>query len=133
MTAFPADVLERFDAEREVTIEVSRADGRPHRKIIWVVVDGDDVFVRSVRGERGAWYRMLRRRPEATVDLRGERVAVTAVPADDEESIERCSAALRRKYRTSRASLAAMLVAETLPTTLRLVPRATEGKQATHE
>jgi hypothetical protein len=46
-----------------------------------------------------------------------------AVPAGDDDSIERCSAALSRKYRRSRASLAAMLRPEIVASTLRLEPR----------
>ena len=37
----------------EIEIETARPDGPPHRTIIWVVVDGDDAFVRSVNGAGG--------------------------------------------------------------------------------
>jgi hypothetical protein len=123
VASFPADVLARLDEIREVDIEAVRRDGSTHRVTVWIVVDGEDVFVRSEYGERGFWYRLLRRRPEGTLHVAGEPIPVTAIPAADEQSIEICSAALSRKYRRSRASLAAMLRPETLPTTLRLEPR----------
>ena len=123
MATFPDSVRERLDATREVEIETSRADGSTRRVVIWIVVDGDDVFVRSVRGERGAWYRALLRRPAGVVHANGEAIEVTAEAARDPDSIERCSAAFRRKYPRARASLAAMLRPETLPTTMRLRPR----------
>jgi hypothetical protein len=49
-----------------------------------------------------------------------DRFEFVAVPADDPDSIERVSEALRRKYRGR--SLEMMLLPETLDTTLRLDP-----------
>jgi hypothetical protein len=112
-----------MDATREVEIEASRADGSTHRVVVWIVVDGEDVFVRSEFGEGGLWYRLLRRRPAGTLHVGDEAFPVTAIAAGDPDSIARCSAALSRKYRTSRASLAAMLRPEILESTLRLAPR----------
>jgi hypothetical protein len=123
VASFAPEVLARIDGAREVEIEAVRRDGSPHRVIVWIVVDGEDVFVRSEYGERGFWYRLLRRRPEGTLDVAGEAIAVTAIPAADEESVARCSEALSRKYRRSRASLAAMLRPEIVASTLRLEPR----------
>jgi hypothetical protein len=34
---------------------------------IWVVVDGDPAYVRSVRGARGRWYREARAYPQAVL------------------------------------------------------------------
>src|SRR3712207_2829404 len=64
---FPADVLELFAREEEVRIETTRRDGTTKRRIIWIVVDEGDVFVRSVRGERGRWYRHLLERPAGAI------------------------------------------------------------------
>ncbi|HEY6058238.1 MAG TPA: DUF2255 family protein, partial [Candidatus Limnocylindrales bacterium] len=52
----PAD-LRALERTEEVRIETRGADGTVHRTIIWVVVHGGDVFVRSVRGPSGRWYR----------------------------------------------------------------------------
>ena len=86
------------------------------------MVDGNDVFVRSVRGDRGYWFQSATE-PDAEVALivDGDRVPVRPVPASDEQSVARCSDALQRKYRKS-ASLASMLQPKTLGTTLRLEP-----------
>jgi hypothetical protein len=85
------------------------------------VVDGDDVFIRSVRGPRGRWYRELKASGEGALIVGRERIPVRAVQADDHESIERASRALREKYRPG-GSLQSMLRPETLPTTLRIEP-----------
>lgn len=120
---FDADVLEVLDREREVEVETTGPDGRPERTVIWVVVEGDDVFVRSWRGERGRWYRSALERPaEVALVASGTRLAVGAVPAHDAQSIVRCSAALGRKYATD-PSTPDMLRQEVLATTLRLEPR----------
>jgi hypothetical protein len=104
-----------------VDIEVTRRNGSPHRRVIWAVVDGGDVFVRSFRGTSAVWYRAIRANPLATLHVNGEAVPVSAIAAADADSIERCSTGLRRKYRGR--SLEAMVRAEVLETTLRLEAR----------
>ena len=116
---FDEDILDALRDEDEVHIETSRGDD-VHRTIIWVVVDGDDVFVRSVRGPRGRWYRELKDSETGALVLDGRRIPVRATVADA-DAIERCSRAHRAKYRPG-GSLNAMLRPETLPTTLLLEP-----------
>ena len=91
-----------------------------HRVPIWIVVDGDDVFIRTYRGKTSRWYRELLAGPGALL-VHGERVRVRAVPASDSESVRRASAGYRKKYAKS-GSLDAMLLRSVLPTTLRLEP-----------
>ena len=125
MRRLPGDVLELLDRTREVEIETaqpSRGPDATRRTVIWIVVDEGDVFVRSVRGEKGAWYRVLLRHPDATIHADGQAIRVRAVKAGDPDSIERTSRALQRKYKRFRASLAAMVQPHTLATTLRLEP-----------
>jgi hypothetical protein len=116
---FDQEILDALRDEDEVYIETSRGDA-VHRTIIWVVVDDDDVFVRSVRGPRGRWYRELTDSGEGALVMDGRRIPVRATKADA-DAIERCSGALRAKYRPG-GSLNAMLRPETLPTTLLLEP-----------
>jgi hypothetical protein len=93
------------------------------RTIIWVVVDGADAFVRSWKGERGAWYRTALRAPdELVIIVRNTRIPVSAQGAADAESIERCSRALERKYAGDPAT-PSMIRPHNLATTLRLTAR----------
>ena len=117
---FTVEQLNSIDKRREVEIE-TRAGGRRYRTIIWIMVDDGEVFVRSVRGERGKWYQRALQNPEVAVRVAGETIDARAVPASDPTSIERTSKALRRKYPKGR-SLDSMLQAEVLETTLRLDP-----------
>jgi hypothetical protein len=115
-----AEQLQEIGEAREVVIETKRGD-RVIGTVIWVVVEGDDVYVRSVRGESGRWYQRAVADPEVALRVRDARFEFTAVPANDTDSVESASEALRRKYRGR--SLENMLLPETLGTTLRLEPK----------
>jgi len=100
-----------------------RSDGRPKRTTIWVVVDGDAVYVRSWLAERGWWYRHALDRPEqVTLHVAGRTISVRAIHVTDDDSIERCSRGFETKY-TDSMSTAAMVAPKVLPFTMRLDPR----------
>jgi len=115
-----SDQLEILGEVNRVVIE-TRSGNRVIGTIIWVVVDDGEVFVRSVRGESGKWYQRALADPEVTLRIGDDRVHLRAVPANDPESVERVSQALRRKYLPG-DSLDSMLLPEVLGTTLRLEP-----------
>jgi hypothetical protein len=120
--SFAPDTLRLIDEAREVRIETRRDEDAPaHRTTIWVVTVDGAVFVRSVRGGEGRWYREVSSNPALHVG--GDRIPVRAVPVTDEAKIGAVSEAYREKYgRTSPGSTRAMVQPETLPTTLRLEP-----------
>jgi hypothetical protein len=106
-----------------VVIETVRKDGRSKHTIIWVVVDGDDAFVRSWLADRGWWYHHALDRPDqVTLHVAGRTIPVRAVHVTDEDSIQRCTRGLETKYRNS-MSTAAMVAPKVLPFTMRLEPR----------
>jgi hypothetical protein len=120
---FDADTLRSLDGAREVEIITTRPDGARAETTIWVVVDGEDVFIRSFRGPGARWYRDATERPaEVELEVDGRRLPVTPVPATDDLSIARCSSALERKY-AGDPSTDAMVSEEVIDTTLRLEPR----------
>lgn len=120
--SFSGEDLAALTAAEEVRIETQAPDSSARRTIIWIVVDDGEVFVRSVRAERGRWYREARANPAVAIHVNGQRLPATAIPANDPDSIDRVSAALRAKYARWGGSLESMLVPETLATTLRLEP-----------
>jgi hypothetical protein len=122
--SFAPDTLRLIDEAREVRIETRRDEDAPaHRTTIWVVTVDGAVFVRSVRGGEGRWYREVSSNPAAALHVGGDRIPVRAVPVTDDATIEAVSEAYREKYgRTSPGSTRAMVQPETLPTTLRLEP-----------
>ena len=120
MAKFDADTLRELRDFREVAI---RTEKHPESAVvIWVVVTDDEVFVRSVRGSKGRWYRDLATGGIATLEFAGRRLEVQALPASDTDAIARASREYLRKYETSPYAQS-VVRAEVLPTTLRLEPR----------
>jgi hypothetical protein len=120
MAKFDADTLRELRDLREIAIRTEK-----HPKgavVIWIVVADDEVFVRSVRGDKGRWYRDLAPGGPATLEFAGRKLMVQAIPATDPGAIIRASDEYLRKYRTSPYAQS-MVRAEVLPTTLRLEPR----------
>jgi hypothetical protein len=119
MAKFDADTLRKLRDFREVAIRTERHPDSA--VIIWVVVADEEVFVRSVRGSKGRWYRDLATGGFAALEFAGRRLEVRAVPTNDADSIERASREYLRKYESSPYAQS-MVRAEVLPTTLRLEP-----------
>ena len=118
---FDDEIIGLLESTDEVEIATRRTDGSERRTIIWVMVDGTDVYVRSVRGPGGRWHRELSANPDGALHAAGRRVAFRAVPATDARSIAACNQALQRKS-DGISGYAEMLEEHTLGTTLRLEP-----------
>jgi hypothetical protein len=121
LMSFSGQDLAALTAAEEVRIETQAPDGPVHRTIIWIAVEGDEVYIRSVRGPRGRWFREAQANPAIAIHVNGRRLPATAIPATDPASIERASNALARKYALDPA-IRTMLTPETLDTTLRVEP-----------
>ena len=120
MANFDEATLRRLHDIKEIAI---RSEKHPASAVvIWVVVAGDAVFVRSVRGPRGRWYRDLAAGGPAVLEFSGRRLPVQAIPATEPAAIESVNREYLRKYQPSPYA-SAMVKPETLPTTLRLEPR----------
>ena len=111
---------ELIDQTKEVRIETFSTRGATET-IIWIVVVGDDVYVRSVQGEKGHWYQRALSNPLVAILVDGERIEFRAVPVDDPDVFEAVSSALRDKYSPG-GSLDRMTRDDVLDTTLRLDP-----------
>jgi hypothetical protein len=118
--SFGTDDLARMTAAEEIQIETQAPDGPAHKATIWVVVDGDEVFVRSWTGPDARWYREARANSAVAIHVDGKRLPATAIPANDPDSIERVSAGYRAKYAPGSSTTA--MATQHLDTTLRLEP-----------
>lgn len=120
MTWNPDD-LAAIDDDGELTVAAHRADGTLRNpRIVWhVVVDGA-LFIRSVRGESGAWYRGVRATGTGEVNAGGVRAEVTFTPDDRHDAA--IDAAYRAKYGTGSAVRSITSPVATA-TTLRVDPR----------
>ena len=116
MTNFDADILCELRDLQEVAI---RTEEHPNTAVvIWVAVADEEVFVRSVRGTKGRWYRDL----AATLEFAGRQLAVQAIAVSDPTAVARASQEYLQKYQPSPYAQA-MVRSDVLPTTLRLEPR----------
>jgi hypothetical protein len=120
MATFDADTLRALHDISEVTIRTGKHPNTP--VVIWVVVADGDVFVRSVQGAKGRWYRDLTGGGPAMLEFADRTLAVQAVSATDAASTDRASREYLRKYQPSPYA-PAMVKPEILSTTLRLEPR----------
>src|SRR5438874_4949671 len=120
MANFDGDTLRELRDLREVAI---RTEKHPKSAVvIWVAVADDEVYVRSVRGTKGRWYRDLAAGGPATLEFAGRQLAVHAIPVSDPAAVARASHEYLRKYQPSPYA-PAMVRSDVLPTTLRLEPR----------
>jgi hypothetical protein len=128
MTAWTDEELDRIGTAQELEVAPLRADGTPRRPVtIWVVREGDALYVRSWRGRSGAWYRGVQERYQGHIRAGGVDKEVNFVAIDDEELDERIDAAYWSKYgRYGSSYVEPMTSGETRSTTLRLEPRATK-------
>ena len=121
MAGFDKEALEWLRTNKEVTIRTAKHPDTA--VIIWVVVAADDaVYVRSVNGVQGRWYRDLAADGRATLQVRDQSIPVQAIPATDDGSVARASEAFLARYQRS-SYVGSMVRAEVLSTTLRLEPR----------
>ena len=96
---FSPDVLAALDQTEEVQIEPRPPDGQPGQPVtIWVVVlDGQDVYVRSARGAKGRWYQAILEHPYGVLHVGDREVPFRAIHVDDPQTIARVSEAYRRE------------------------------------
>jgi hypothetical protein len=120
--AFTKDELDLIDRARTLRIETARPDGPIHTTIIWAVVDGGDIFIRSWRGAGARWYREAVANPDVALHVGKRRLPARAEAATDPDSVRRTSLGLERKYAGDPAT-PSMVREEILDTTLRLEAR----------
>ena len=124
MTQWTSDQLDKFGEAEEVQVASAGRDGKLRKPVtVWVVRHGDDLYVRSVRGRSGQWFRGTQERHEGRIRARGVQQDVTFVDADHDIDDE-IDAAYRAKYRRYAGSiLNSVLTPEARSSTMKLVPR----------
>jgi hypothetical protein len=107
----------------EVEIETRRDATSPsHRTIIWMVPTKDGVYIRSVKGGRGRWYREATANPWVVIHRGRERVRARVEHEKNATVIREVSDAYRLKYNERWPDETdSMLREHTLPTTLRVI------------
>ena len=124
MTAWTSDELAKIGNAEELELASRRRDGSLRKPVtIWVVRNGDDLYVRSWRGPTGRWFRGAQQTHEGYIRAGGVDKDVTFVDADDNIN-DQIDAAYRTKYRRYGARYVdPMVAAPARDTTIKLVPR----------
>jgi hypothetical protein len=124
MTQWASDKLDRLGKAEEAQIASVGPDGTLRKPVtIWAVRHSDDLYVRSVRGRRGHWFRGTQERHEGRIRAGGVQQDVTFVDAGHDINDE-VDAAYRTKYRRYSGSvLNSVLTPDARSTTMKLVPR----------
>ncbi len=122
MAAWTDHELDRIGAAEELDLASARSDGTLRPPVtMWVVRQGDDVYVRSVRGRESSWFRGAQSRHEARVAAGGVEQDVTLVEVAADDTVD---AAYEAKYGRRYATIVPSIVSpEARAATLRLVPR----------
>jgi len=122
------DELNEIGKAEELKIASLRSDGTLTKPVtIWIVRDGDDLYVRSVNGPAAAWFRGTQARHEGRIEAGGITKDVTFVDADPEIN-DQLDAAYRTKYRRYAANIINSIVTpKARSTTMKIVPRSTSS------
>ncbi|WP_328908110.1 DUF2255 family protein [Streptomyces sp. NBC_00234] len=115
--------LEKIGAAEELDLESERVDGALRDPVtMWVVRAGDHLYVRSVKGTTGPWYRGTQSRHQGRIAAGGIRRQVTFQAADPGEYGD-VDAAYRNKYGHYTSIVEHVLTDQSRASTLRLEPR----------
>ena len=126
MAVWTSDELNKIGSAEELKIAALRLDGTLRKLvIIWVVRLGDDLYVRSVKGHNGAWFRGVLQRHEGHIQAGGIDREVTFVEEADPSLNDRIDAAYQTKYRRYPSSVTAINNPEARAATIKLAPRTT--------
>ena len=117
--------LAEIDRHDELAVAPRRTDGTlAAPRTVWAVHVGDGVYIRSVNGTDGAWYRTARARHEGHVRTGSVDADVAFVDIGPDDAIEdRIDAAYHAKYARYPGPVDSITTARARATTLRVVPR----------
>jgi hypothetical protein len=122
MSAWTKSELGTIGAAQELDLASVRHDGTLRRPVtMWVVRQGDDLYVRSVNGRGSSWFRGAQTRHEARIEAGGVDKDVELVETDDAN--DELDAAYRTKYHRYAAGIIDSITSpEARAATLKLVP-----------
>jgi len=128
MTQWTADQLDKIGRAEEVQIASVRREGTQRKPVtVWVVRHGDDVYIRSVGGRSGHWFRGAHETKQGQIRAGGVHQDVTFLDAGSDVS-DGVDAAYRAKYRRYAGSiLNSVLTPGARSATIKIVPRATSS------
>ncbi len=101
--SFDQSIIETAAREKEIEITTfGRKSGKPSRRIIWVSVLGDRIYVRSGVGMTRDWPKNLVANGRAILHIDGREVPVRARHVTDREEARAMHAPVKAKYNAER-------------------------------
>ena len=126
MSTWTSEELNKIGGAEELQIAALRLNGTLRKLvIIWVVRLGDELYVRSVKGHDGAWFRGVLERHEGQIQAGGIVRDVTFVEETAPGLNEQIDAAYGTKYRRYPSSVSHINSQDARTATIRLEPRKT--------
>ena len=128
MTSWTEDELDRIGAAEELQLASLRGDGTPRPYVtMWVVRDGDDLYVRSAYGPDNSWFRRAKASGAGRIRAGGlERDVTFAEPAPGAHAA--IDAAYHVKYdRYGPGIVGSVVGPDAEAVTIKLVPQATSA------
>jgi len=123
MTTWTPNELEAIGSARELEISSLRADGTLRKPVtIWIVRVGNGLYVRSVRGAEGNWYRGSQQRHEGHIEAGGVSKEVLLTAVADSGLDNEMNAAYKEKYGYPASAVDQITNPQARATTMRLVP-----------
>ncbi|MEV4245693.1 DUF2255 family protein [Streptosporangium canum] len=126
MAEWTGDELTAIGDAEELDLASRRDNGTLRRPVtMWVVRAGDDLYVRSMNGRSGAWYRGTRTRRQGRISAGGVEADVAFADADPADATvhDQIDEVYRTKYRRYGANIIGGVVnPESRAATIRLVP-----------
>jgi len=124
MITWTDDELSKIGEAEELRIATLRRDHTLRKKVtIWVVRLDDNLYVRSVNGREGAWFRGALTRHEGRIWAGGVEKDVIFVEETDPAINDRIDEVYLSKYERYPQYVAPMVTPEVRAATLKLVPR----------
>jgi hypothetical protein len=125
MSEWTSEELTKIGSAEELKIQSMRRDGTLRKPVtIWVIRNGDRLYVRSVKGSTGPWFRGTRARRQGHIRAGGVDKDVRFVFVDASEEFNgQIDAAYRTKYqRYAGPILDSVLTPAARAATIELVP-----------
>jgi hypothetical protein len=124
MTRWTDDELSRIGRATELQIASARADGSLRPSVtIWVVRDGDELYVRSAYGSTNPWFRRAQASGTGRIHAGGLQRDVTFAEAEPAAHAA-IDAAYHAKYDQYGPAIVGSVVGEKVQAvTIRLLPR----------
>jgi hypothetical protein len=121
--SWPATQLAQLHDAVEIVLLMHRAGHDDLRVPVWVVVVGEDAYVRSWKGAGSVWFRRALADADQAIVLAGVTIPVRFVPVDDFDDIV-IGDGYRAKYsRYPESYIDPMVAPKAVETTMRLDPR----------